>query len=79
MQHYTIKLIYHNNPFPRWVVGDKDFGALADSEDKVIAFLIKNIASSDQIEFKYVNGKPAEEDFENMFFESLRAKVQSKK
>ncbi len=75
MQYCVVKLIYRNKPFPRWKVGDKDFGALADSQDKAIDFLIENNASSDCISFEYVDGKPARADFENMFREKFRTKL----
>lgn len=74
MQRYTIKLIYQNNPFPRWKAGDNDFGAFADSEDKVIEFLIKNNASPEGIKFEYEeeDKRPAKVDFESEFRERVR-------
>lgn len=76
MQDYVIiKLTYDNKPFPRWVVGDKDFGALSESQDMAIDFLVSKNASPDCIKFEYVGAKPAREDFENMFREKFRTKL----
>lgn len=75
MECYIIKLFYHTEPFPRWIVGNEDFGAFADSEDKVIDFLIENKVSPDDVRFEYVDGKPARADFENMFREKFRTKL----
>lgn len=77
MQDYIIKLRYDNKPFPRWFVGNKDFGALTESQDKVIDFLISNNTSPDCIKFAYTDERPAKADFENEFRERFRAKLKS--
>ena len=75
MQSHVIKLIYNNEPFPKWIVEDKDFGAMAESQDKVIDFLIENKVAPDNLRFKYVDEKPGRADFENMFRERFRARL----
>ncbi|MDA8338303.1 MAG: hypothetical protein M0Z70_03250 [Nitrospiraceae bacterium] len=81
MQYSVVKIIYHynghDNSFPRWIVGNEDFGAFADdSEDKVIDFLIENKVSPDDVGFEYVDEKkPDRADFENMFREKFRTKL----
>lgn len=72
MQNYVVKLIYHNEPFPRWIIGNNDFGALSDSEDEVTEFLIKINAFSEGIKFEYEGGVPAKGDFESKFKEMVR-------
>lgn len=76
MQHYIIKLSYNNRPFPRWVVGNEDFGALPESQDKAIDFLICKNVMIDSVTFEY-DDKPAREDFEKMFRERFSAKLKS--
>jgi hypothetical protein len=81
MQYSVVKIIYHyngyDNPFPKWIVGNEDFGAFSnDSEDKVIDFLIKNKVSPDAVRFEYVDEKKLDRaDFENMFRERFRTKL----
>jgi hypothetical protein len=81
MQYSVVKIIYyyngHDNPFPRWIVGNKDFGAFADSEDKVIDYLIENKqnVSPDGVKFQYVDEGSGRTDFENMFRERFRSKL----
>lgn len=77
MQEYIVKLSYDNKPFPGWFVGNKDFGALTESQYKVIDFLINNNASPDCIKFEYTDERPAKADFENEFRERFRAKLKS--